>query len=88
MNKKLCEILIALAKKDSSLFSDFLESLHTPKEWEELGLRFEIIQRLAKKEPQLKISQDLGVGIATVTRGSREMQNTKSGIYKFYKGSK
>lgn len=84
MKRNLVDTLTNLAKNDPKLFAEFLEALHTPKEWQELLLRFQITERLAKKEPQLKISQDLGVGVATITRGSREIQNPKSGIFKFY----
>ncbi len=45
----------------------------TPNERKELLRRVEIVKRLIAGEPQAKIAQDLGVGIATVTRGSKEL---------------
>ena len=56
---------------------DFLEGLLTDKEREELGRRLEIIKRLKKHQPQYQISSELGVGIATVTRGAKELRNGK-----------
>ena len=53
---------------------DFLKGILTPKELEELPTRLEIVKRLKRGEAQHKIAEKLGVGIATVTRGSKEIQ--------------
>ncbi len=53
---------------------DFLKGILTPKELEELPTRLEIVKRLKRGETQHKIAEELGVGIATVTRGSKEIQ--------------
>lgn len=58
---------------DLKLLDDFLVGVTTAKERAELVQRVEIIKRLIAGEPQHKIAQDLGVGIATVTRGSKEL---------------
>lgn len=50
---------------------DLLRSLLTPSEIEALVQRLEILDGLAQGTPQREISERLGVGIATVTRGSR-----------------
>ena len=55
------------------LLEDFLLGITTDKERGELVRRVEIIKRLISGEPQHKIANDLGVGIATVTRGSKEL---------------
>ncbi len=52
-----------------------LEVLLTPKERIEINQRIEIIKRLEKGQSQHKIASDLGVGIATVTRGSKVVRN-------------
>jgi TrpR family trp operon transcriptional repressor len=52
---------------------DLLLGLTSPKERHELSQRLEIIKRLLAGEPQHKIAADLGVGVATVTRGSKEL---------------
>ena len=58
---------------NEKLLDDFLLGLTTDKERTELAQRVEIIKRLLAGEPQRKIAHDLGVGIATVTRGSKEI---------------
>lgn len=55
------------------MLEDFLLGVTTHKERDELTQRVEIVKRLIAGEPQHKIASDLGVGIATVTRGSKEL---------------
>lgn len=61
------------AINDRKLLEDFLIGVTTTKERQELAQRIEIVKRLIAGEPQQKIASDLGVGIATVTRGSKEL---------------
>lgn len=56
------------------LMEDFLAGILTPKEINELSQRLEIVKRLKQGQPQRQIADELKVGIATVTRGSRELQ--------------
>ena len=58
---------------DINLLEDFLTGVTTQSERAELARRVEIVKRLVAGEPQHKIAHDLGVGIATVTRGSKEL---------------
>jgi TrpR family trp operon transcriptional repressor len=58
---------------DKDLLEDFLVAITTVKERKELARRLEITKRLVQGIPQLKIANELGVGIATVTRGSKEL---------------
>ncbi|PIY79977.1 MAG: transcriptional regulator [Candidatus Pacebacteria bacterium CG_4_10_14_0_8_um_filter_42_14] len=53
---------------------DFLKGILTPQELDEIPLRLEIVRLLKEGVTQRKIADDLGVGIATVTRGSRELR--------------
>lgn len=48
--------------------------LLTQKELDELPKRLEIFKMLKKEIPQHEIAEKVGVGIATVTRGSIELQ--------------
>lgn len=64
---------VVFSIKDREQLDDFLRGATTEKERSELTQRVEIIKRLLAGEPQLKIAQELGVGIATVTRGSKEL---------------
>jgi TrpR family trp operon transcriptional repressor len=50
---------------------DLLLGLFTPAELEQMGLRLEIIRQLKNGIPQHEIASRLGVGVATVTRGSK-----------------
>lgn len=59
--------------QDKSLLEDFLRGITTANERKELSQRLEIIKRLLDGQPQHKIAEDLGVGVATVTRGSKEL---------------
>lgn len=68
--------------KNKKLFEDFLEDILTPQEMEDIYQRWEIIQMLNKNIPQRKIADALGIGVATVTRGSRELRNKKGGFRK------
>ncbi len=61
------------AIRDKMLLEDLLIGVTTPKERRELAQRIEIIKRLIAGQPQQQIAADLGVGIATVTRGSKEL---------------
>ena len=54
-----------------------LEALLTPSEIEKIATRLEISRLLQQGVPQRQIAQQLGVGIATVTRGSRELKAGK-----------
>jgi len=54
--------------------SNFLEALLTPKELDEIANRMEIIRLLRLGTSQREVAQQLGVGIATVTRGARVLK--------------
>lgn len=71
--------------QDEKLLEDFLMGITTAKERAELAQRMEIIKRLLAGEPQHKIARDLGVGVATVTRGSKELA---AGRFKILKEQK
>lgn len=53
---------------------NLLIGLLTPKEREELPKRIQIVRMLKRGVPQHNIAQKLGVGVATVTRGAKEIQ--------------
>ena len=53
----------------------FLKALFTNKELKELDNRLKIFQMLLHGKKQREISEDLNVGIATVTRGSYAFEN-------------
>ncbi len=60
--------------KDREGLKKFLKGILTPTELEEIPRRLEIVRLLKKRIPQHDIAKRLGVGVATVTRGSKEIQ--------------
>jgi TrpR family trp operon transcriptional repressor len=68
-------INVLLSIKSNSKMEDFLNGILTPKELLELPNRLKIIKMLKKGISQHEIAGDLKVGVATVTRGSKELQN-------------
>ncbi len=52
----------------------FLEGILSPNELESISTRIKIIKMLKDKTPQRLIAEKLGVGIATVTRGAKELK--------------
>ena len=60
--------------KDMKTMVQFLETILTPKERREIPKRMQIIRMLKEGIPQKEIMKKLGVGIATVTRGVREVK--------------
>ncbi len=75
MNKYLNNLAKYLATlKSEKEIEDFLVALFTTQELEHIPKRLEIIRLLKKSTPQHLIARKLGMGIATVTRGSRELK--------------
>ncbi|OGG44535.1 hypothetical protein A2841_01110 [Candidatus Kaiserbacteria bacterium RIFCSPHIGHO2_01_FULL_48_10] len=53
---------------------EFLLGILTPQELEEIVRRLQIIRLLKKGIPHQQIAKRLNVGVATVTRGSKEIK--------------
>ncbi len=71
--------------KDKKLLNDFLLDLLTPQEYAEIVKRWQIVKLLAQGIPQRQIAQELGVSIATITRGSRELLDKTGGFHRVLK---
>jgi TrpR family trp operon transcriptional repressor len=65
------DLVFSIKQKD--ILEDFLIGVTTCKERDELSKRIEIVERIIAGESQQKIAKQLGVGISTVTRGSKEL---------------
>ena len=65
---------------DKKLLNAFLIDLLTPREYNDITVRWQIVKRLYKGAPQREIAKDLGVSVATITRGSRELLDKKGGF--------
>lgn len=63
-----------LAAKDTDKLELRLSKLLTPSELSEISNRLQIFKLLEAGLPQRQIAEQLGVGIATVTRGSRALK--------------
>ncbi|WP_339673314.1 Trp family transcriptional regulator [Dasania marina] len=69
------ELIAHLLTADDSLrMEQILRSLLTPSELSEISKRLQIFKLLEQGMPQRQIAEKLGVGIATVTRGSRALK--------------
>ena len=66
---------------DKKLMTEFLTDILTPTEFEALALRWQVVKKLKKGETHRSIAEDLGLGISTVTRGSRELRNKNGGFH-------
>lgn len=77
--KELVEVFSNI-NGDKNFVKEFLVDMLTPAEFETLALRWQIIKRLNKGETHRDIAGDLGLGISTVTRGSRELLNKNGGF--------
>ncbi|MEX2028447.1 MAG: YerC/YecD family TrpR-related protein [Candidatus Curtissbacteria bacterium] len=64
-------ILAVKTKKEMHMF---LLGIFTPQELEEIPTRLQIVKMLKQGVSQHQIAKELKVGVATVTRGSKEIQ--------------
>lgn len=77
--KELVEVVYKIAR-DKGLLGDFVKDILTPREFDNIGVRWQIVKRLAKGEHHQAIAEDLHLGVSTVTRGSREMRKKDGGF--------
>jgi TrpR family transcriptional regulator, trp operon repressor len=63
-----------LGIKSKEKMKDFLLGILTPKELFELPNRLRIVRMLKRGVSQHEIARELQVGVATVTRGSKELK--------------
>lgn len=77
--KEIVEVIYQVAK-DKKLLADFMKDILTPREFDNISVRWQIVERIAKGEHHQAIAEDLHLGVATVTRGSREMRKKEGGL--------
>lgn len=82
--KNIIETIIEIGNNPAFLDS-FLRDLLTTSEYLEIKKRWEIIKMLNAGINQHQIAKNLHVGIATVTRGSRALRESKGGFKKILK---
>ncbi|MDQ6984744.1 MAG: Trp family transcriptional regulator [Candidatus Dojkabacteria bacterium] len=77
---KLVDILAEI--NDPKEISKFLKRILTAKEMKEIPKRIDIVELILKGEKHHDIAKKLGVGVATVTRGSKALKNGELKIIK------
>lgn len=84
MNKILTTNLIKVIKSCNTEeeLKELLIGLFTPQELEVVDTRLEIVKQLKRGKSQRAIAEELGVGIATVTRGAREVKQGRFEVIK------
>ena len=83
-NKSVIEAIIEIGN-DSKLLNEFLTDILTPGEYKEINKRWEIVKMIQAGIPQHDIAKKLGVGVATVTRGSKVLKDNKGAFSKVLK---
>lgn len=71
----LVNVLLNLKSREEA--EDLLKGILTPKELKEIPTRLKIIRMLKRGLSQHEIAEKLGIGVATVTRGSKELQKKR-----------
>jgi TrpR family transcriptional regulator, trp operon repressor len=74
--------IVSSINSNEALLKDFLMAITTQKERQELSQRIEIVKRLIKGVPQFNIAAELGVGVGTVTRGSKELSKGSFKVFR------
>jgi len=86
ISKKISEYKQELVEVFSKIVNNkelvtlFLKDILTPNEFETLALRWQIVKKLNKGETHRSVVGDLGLGMSTVTRGSRMLRNKNGGF--------
>ncbi len=78
--EELNVLLAEIGALDRKLLRNFLVDLLTPAEYRELALRWQIVKLLHQGISQRRIARNLGVSVATVSRGARALLNPKGGF--------
>jgi TrpR family trp operon transcriptional repressor len=78
MNQQHLQELVTVVREESekgetSLY-ELLKSILTPSELEQMVKRLQIIKQLKQGRTHRDIAEDLGVGVATIARGVRELE--------------
>ncbi|MFA6366880.1 MAG: Trp family transcriptional regulator [Candidatus Hydrogenedentales bacterium] len=78
MRHNIAEMAGALEGADAALIEEFLYSLLTPAEADEMAKRWALVKELSTGMPQRKIAEELGLSLCKITRGSRELKKQGS----------
>ncbi len=78
VSANISEMSRALSGADPSLVEEFLYSLFTSSEADEIAKRWALVKQIANGRPQREIAKDLGLSLCKITRGSRELKKESS----------
>ena len=81
--KAIAQVLSKI--NDQKLIEDFLLSILTKKELEDLSSRWELVKLLDKGISQRKIAKDLHLSLCKITRGSKELKKENSALKRIIK---
>ena len=84
--KEILDFILEIKDKGISMedAEQFLKVFLTPAEIDAISQRLQIVDMISKGIAQREISEKLGVGIATVTRGSRMLQENNELLKKVF----
>jgi TrpR family trp operon transcriptional repressor len=78
ISSNISEMARALSSADPVLIEEFLYSLFTSSEADEIAKRWALVKQIANGRPQREIAKDLGLSLCKITRGSRELKKESS----------
>ncbi len=68
---------------DPEEMRSFIEEILTPKEIQDLALRWKLLQELDRGKTQRSIASRYGISLCKITRGSKILKNDQSVIKKY-----
>ncbi len=82
VSTNIAEMAQALSNAAPTLIEEFLYSLFTASEADEIAKRWALVKQIANGRPQREIAKDLGLSLCKITRGSRELKKESSAFKK------
>lgn len=74
--EQICSVLCDI--KTPERMQAFLEEVLTPSERHDLALRWELMRRLKRGEPQRQIAKELHISLCKITRGAKVLKEPGS----------
>ncbi len=76
---------IIAAEEDPKELQDFFEELFTPKELQDIGLRWQLLKELFQGEAQRTIASRHRISLCKITRGSKILKKENSASLRILK---
>lgn len=80
----LIEVFVRIS--DAEEMGAFLEEILTPKEIQDLALRWKLLQELDRGKTQRSIASQYGISLCKITRGSKILKKERSVTKKYLGG--